>query len=149
MTNSLISWDPFRELDEVHDQMSRLFSRSLSGGVGLANLPATDIYEEDGKLYVETALPSFKENEVDVQIDGDRLEIKAEHNSANEEKERNYLRRESQTASFYRQFTLPKDVEMDSADARFEGGMLRVGFKRRELPQPKKLALGTGNKSVK
>ena len=144
MTNSLITWDPFRELDEVHDQMSRLFNRSLAGGVGLASLPATDIYEQDGKLYVETALPNFKENEVEVQIDGDRIEIKAEHNSADENKDRNYLRRESQSSSFYRQFTLPKDVEMDSADAHFVDGMLKVGFNRRQLPQPKKLSLGTG-----
>ena len=148
MANSLINWDPFREIDEMHDQMSRLFSRSLSGGAGLVNLPATDIYEEDGKLSFETALPQFKEDEVDVQLDGDRLEIKAEHKAENERKERNYLRRESQTASSYRQFVLPKDVDAETADAKFEDGVLRVTFDRKELPQPKKLSLGSG-KSVK
>lgn len=143
MANSLINWDPFRELDEMHDQMTRLFNRSLSG-TGVASLPATDIYEEDGKLSFETALPQFKKDEVDVQIDGDRLEIKAEHKAENERKERNYLRRESQTASYYRQFALPKDINVDSADAKYEDGVLRVTFDRKELPQPKKLSLGSG-----
>lgn len=150
MANSLINWDPFRELDDMQDRMNRLFSRSLSGGTAQwASLPSTDIYEEGGKLVVETALPHFKEDEVDVQIDGDRLEIKAEHKAEDEKKDRNYLRRESQSTSFYRQFVLPKDVETDNADARFENGVLKVSFDRKELPQPKKLALSSGKKTEK
>jgi HSP20 family protein len=149
MANSLITWDPFRELDEMQDQMNRLFSRSFAGVAGQAGLPATDIYEEDGKLTLETALPQFKEDEVDVQLDGDRLEIKAEHKAENERKERNYLRRESQMATYYRQFALPKDVNVESADAKFDNGVLKVTFDRKELPQPKKLALGSGKKSAK
>jgi HSP20 family protein len=146
MNNSLIHWDPFRELDEMHDSMNRLLSRSLSGANALAGLvPATDIYEQDGKLVIETALPSFKDNEVDVQINGDRLEIKAEHNAENDRKDRNYLRRESSTASYYRQFALPKDVDAESGDAHFENGVLTIIFDRKELPQPKKLSLGAGS----
>jgi molecular chaperone DnaK len=34
MANSLITWDPFRELDEMQDQMNRLFSRSFAGVMG-------------------------------------------------------------------------------------------------------------------
>ena len=140
--NSLITWDPFRELDDMTERMNRLFSRSLAGtGTGLATMPATDIYEEDGKLVIETALPNFNDDEVDVQINQDRLEIKAEHKSENEKKERNYLRRESSQASYYRQFMLPQDVNTDSANAKFENGVLCVTFDRKELPQPKSLQL--------
>ncbi len=149
MANSLTTWDPFRELDDMQDRMNRLFSRSLTGGTQWASLPSTDIYEEDGKLVVEAALPHFKEDEADAQIDGDRLEIKAEHSSEDEKKGRNYLRRESQSTSYYRQFVLPKDVAAGSANAHFEDGVLKVTFDRKELPKPKKLALGSGRKSQK
>ncbi len=149
MANSLTNWDPFHELDDMQDRMNRLFSRSLTGGAQWASLPSTDIYEEDGKLIVEAALPHFKEKEVDVQIDGDRLEIKAEHTTADEHKGRNYLRRESGSTSFYRQFVLPHDVDTDTANAHFEDGVLKVTLDRKELPQPKKLALGSGKKSDK
>jgi len=148
MANSLINWDPFRELDDMQDRMNRLFSRSLTGGAQWASLPSTDIYEEGGKLIVEAALPHFKEDDVDVQIDGDRLEIKAEHQSEEEHKDRNYLRRESQSTSFYRQFVLPSDVNVDAADAHFQDGILKVTFDRKELPQPKKLALTSGKKQL-
>jgi HSP20 family protein len=142
--NDLIRWDPFRELDDMQDRMSRLFNRSLSGQVTAGSF-ATDIYEEDGKLVVETALPSFKEEEVEVNITSDRLEIKAEHNEEKADNQRNYLRRESSVASHYRQFTLPKDVDIDSGQASFADGVLKVSFKKAELPQPKRLQL-TGRK---
>jgi HSP20 family protein len=145
--NSLIQWDPFRELDEMHERMNRLFNRSLTGllpQAGSVSLPATDIYEEDGKLVVETALPNFKDEEVDVSLNQDRLEIKAEHKEEKEDKKRNYLRRESSSSSYYRQFALPSDIEADSGEASFENGVLKVTFKKKELPQPKRLQLKSG-----
>jgi HSP20 family protein len=147
MNNSLINWDPFRELDDMTERMNRLVSRSLSGtSSGLPGLPTTDIYEEDGKLTIETALPHFQDEEVDVQINQDRLEIKAEHKAKHEHKDRSYLRRESSQTSYYRQFLLPSDVDVDSAEAKFEDGMLKVSFERKELPRPKKLALTGGSR---
>lgn len=141
MTNSLMNWDPFRELDDMQERMNQLFSRGLTGAGQWFALPSTDIYEEDGKLVVETALPQFAPEEVDAQINGDRLEIKAEHNTNQEGKDRNYLRRESSQASYYRSFVLPKDVEVESGEAHYENGVLKVMFDHKELPKPKKLQL--------
>lgn len=142
MTNSLMNWDPFRELDDMQERMNRLATRGLTSAGQWLAVPATDIYEEDNRLVVETALPQFKESEVDVQINGDRLEIKAEHSQ--ESSGRNYLRRESSQASYYRSFVLPKDVDAESGQASFSGGVLRIEFDRQELPQPKKLKLTAG-----
>lgn len=151
MANELMNWDPFREFDDMADRMNRLMGRSLVGALpsSWTSLPTTDIYEEDGKLHIETALPTFKQDEVDVQINQERLEIKAEHKAESEKKDRNYLRRESQQSSYYRQFALPQDVDADSAKASFDDGILKVVFDRKELPQPKKLTLGSGKKSEK
>lgn len=145
MNNSLTNWDPFRELDEMQQRMSRLFGQALQGSQWLT--PATDVYEENGKLVMETALPNFREDEVDVQVDRNRLEIKAEHHEDREHKGRNYLRRESSQASYYRQFALPEDVEADSAQAKFDRGLLTITFDRKELSQPKRLQLGSGKES--
>jgi len=149
MANSLITWDPFRELDEMTDRMNRLMGRSLEGTSQWLAAPATDIYEEDGKLVIETALPNFKDDEVEVQVDNGRLEIRAEHKEDHEKKGRRYLRRESAQTTYYRQFALPQDVEADTADARFENGVLCITFDRKELPQPKRLQLKSGKKEEK
>ncbi len=149
MTNSLINWDPFRELDDMTERMNRLLGRSIQGGGQWLSTPATDIYEEDSKLVVETALPNFKDDEVQVQIDQNRLEIQAEHKEESERKDRRYLRRESSQTAYYRQFALPRDVEADSANARFENGVLTIVFDRKELPQPKRLQLSSGKADTK
>lgn len=141
MTNTLMNWDPFRELDDMQERLNQLLTRGLTGPGQILGLPSTDIYEEDGHLVVETALPQFKETEVEAQISGDRLEIKAEHTSESTDKERNYLRRESSQASYYRSFVLPKDVDTDSGAAHFTNGVLKVTFNHKNLPQPKKLLL--------
>lgn len=140
MTNSLMNWDPFRELDDMQERMNRLATRGLTGAGQWLAVPATDIYEEEGRLVVETALPQFKDSEVDVQISGDKLEIKAEHQEESP-KNRNYLRRETSHASYYRSFVLPKDINLESAQADFSEGVLKVAFDRRELPEPRKLTL--------
>jgi HSP20 family protein len=143
MNNSLTNWDPFREeLDDMQQRMSRLFGQALRGSHWLT--PTTDVYEENGKLVMETALPNFRDDEVQVEVNQNRLEIKAERRQEEERKGRNYLRRESSQASYYRQFALPEDVEADSAEAKFEHGVLTISFDRKELPQPKRLKLKSG-----
>lgn len=146
MTNSLTNWDPFRELDDMQDRMNQLLTRGLTGAGQWLAVPATDIYEEDGRLVVETALPQFTADEVDAQMNGDRLEIKAEHHTDTKRKDRSYLRRETSQASYYRSFVLPKDVDADSGAAHFENGVLKVTFDHKELPKPKKLTLSGGEK---
>lgn len=145
MANSLMNWDPFRELDDMQERMNQLVTRGLTGSSQWLTLPSTDIYEEGGRLVVETALPQFSEDEVDVQLNGDRLEIKAEHSTNNDNSTRNYLRRESSQASYYRSFVLPKDVAVESGSAHFENGVLKVTFDQQALPKPKKLALTTSS----
>jgi HSP20 family protein len=137
-----MNWDPFRELDDMQQRMSQLFGQVAGSGQWLT--PATDVYEQGGKLVMETALPNFRDKDVQVEVNAGRLEIKAEHRDEQEHKDRNYLRRESSRASYYRQFALPEDVEADSAEARFDHGVLTITFDRKELPQPKRLQLQSG-----
>lgn len=141
--------DPFKELDQMHERLTRLFDETLNLGGQQYAIATTDIYEEDGKLIVESNLPGFKPEEVDVNITENRLEIKAQQSEEKETRERNYIRRESVSGSFYRQVALPGDVEIDSAKAEFEDGTLKVVFPKKELPQPKKLEIAAKSSESK
>lgn len=148
--NELMSWDPFRELDSMHDRINRFFDASLRPFQAMtSDIGATDIYEQDGKLGIEVALPRFTKDEVDINLTGGRLEIKAEHNEENKDDNRNYIRRESTSAQFYRAITLPKGVDIDGAKADFTEGVLRITMPMKELPQPKKLEIGAGEGKTK
>ena len=147
---ALVRWDPFSELDSLHDQVNALFNDTFgniarTGGV---LTPATDIYSNDKELTIEAHLPNFKEEEISVEQHEGDLEIKAEHKEKEESKDRKYIVRES-VSNYYRRFTLPKNSDKDNVKARYEDGVLRVTVPYKELPKPKRIAIASKSKSKK
>lgn len=144
---AIIRWDPFAELDSLHNQLNNMFNDTISNQQ-LA--PITDIYSEDDKqIKVEVHLPNFTENEVDVSVHDHALEIKAQHQEKEEDKKkRQYLVRES-SSSFYRHIALPKQADEDAVKAKFTSGVLTVTVPLKELQKPKKVAISGSDKKVK
>lgn len=139
---AIIRWDPFAELNALHDQLNSLFSDRLAGQHPLHLAPITDVYrEDDTHLMVEVHLPNFTEKEVDISVADGALEIRAEHHEEEKAgKKRDYLVRES-SSSFYRRIPLPKQANQDDIKADFEHGVLKVTVPFKELPQPKRVAI--------
>jgi len=140
---ALIRWDPFADLRTLHTQVDDMFNqmfstRSLEAGA------TTDVYTEDNKLVVEAHLPNFSEKEVNVDIHQGVLEIRAEHQEKQEDKDkRKYLVRES-SSQFYRRVALPERADADNIKANFKNGLLQVTVPFKELPAPKRIAIEAG-----
>lgn len=142
---ALIRWDPFNELNSLHDQMNTLFNQAF-GSSAQQLLPVTDVYSEDNKqMVVEVHLPNFDEKEVNVDVQDGALVIAAQHEEKEEDKKKQYLVRESST-SFYRRVALPKQANQDAIKAHFAKGVLKVTVPFKELPHPKKVAIESGDK---
>jgi HSP20 family protein len=140
---ALMRWDPFAELNTLHDQLNSLFNEGFSSRSGATQLaPVTDVYNEgDKQMTVEVHLPNFNDNEVHVSVHDHALEITAEHQEKTEDKQkRQYLVRES-SSSFYRRIALPKQADEDGVKAQFDKGVLKVTVPYKELPQPKRVAI--------
>lgn len=145
---AIIKWDPFRELDSLHEQVNSLFDESFSDiGPWDKVSPITDIYKDDKELTIETHLPNFKEDEITVDEHQGALEIKAEHKESDEEKKngKKYLVRQS-VSQYYRRFALPGNADADSIKAHFEKGVLKVTVPFKALPKPKHIAIQAKNK---
>jgi HSP20 family protein len=93
---ALMRWDPFAELDALHNQLNSLFNDTFSQTQGLQVAPVTDVYKEgDNQMVVEVHLPNFAEDEVGIDVHNHALEIKAQHHEKEEDKnKKNYLVRE-------------------------------------------------------
>ena len=75
MATSLARFDPFADLAAIRDQLFAEMSSSRARHAA----PVTDIYtEDDSKLTVEAHLPGFAEQDVDVDLDGGALVIRAQ-----------------------------------------------------------------------
>lgn len=136
----IIPYPPFRQLARVEDQFEKLFDKSFSGNLWL-DLPGVDMYEENGQLIVETNLPDYAEEDIQVTATGQTLEIKAEHKSETEKKHRKYITKQRSDRSYLRVIGLPEGAKADEAEASFEGGILKISMPTTKLPEPKKIAI--------
>lgn len=143
MSSSLMRYDPFEELAALQ---RRFLNDDMIMPDVSANMPATDVYEKDGKLYVEASLPNFDKDDIDISIEKDNnLVIRAERHEKDEEKGKRYLVRES-ASSFYRAITLPERADKDAISADMVNGKLVVVIPMAEKKSDsRKIAIGSGH----
>lgn len=149
---NLIRWnDPFSGLTSMHSQLDDMFNNFFTSMPASQNIPAMDVYTEGGKeLIAEVQAPGFTKDDIEVNVHNGVLEIKGEKHIKEEDgpKKRRYMVRESH-ASFYRSIVLPKGADADSVQADFKDGLLEVTVPFKELPAPKRVAIGDGNSKKK
>ena len=100
-----------------------------------AFLPRVDVSETDAEVKVSAELPGMDEQDIAVELQGDVLTLRGEKKSAQEEKGKNWFRREQSCGSFHRSIELPAGVEAGKAKAQFKKGVLTfTAPKRAEEP---------------
>lgn len=131
----IANYNPFRELDE----MSRRFWSSTE-----MTAFRTDITEKDGNYILEAELPGFKKEDISIDLDKDCLTITASHSdeSDEEDKERNYVRRERFYGSYSRSFNV-SGIDTDQITAAYNDGILSVSMPKKnpEIPAARRLEI--------
>ena len=86
-----------------------------------------DIRENDNDYVVEAELPGVKKDEINVELRDDRLTIAVQKEDHNEEedKDKNYIRRERRYSSMSRSFYV-NDIRPEDVKAKFENGVLTL-----------------------
>ena len=129
------AYNPFRELEDM--------SRSFFGGSDISNF-RTDISEKDGIYTLEAELPGFSKEDISIDIDKDSLTISAERKSESDEedKERNYVRRERFYGSYTRSFNV-KGIDTDAITASYNDGVLSLVLPKKtpEVPASRRLEI--------
>jgi len=131
MANELTEWHPFSELAAWRNRIDQAF-REMTNGGSADWTPAVDLVREEDRLVLRANVPGIKPEDVEVEVEGDRLTISGEHKEESERKERNYLRRERSYGSFYRSMGLPRGVKAEDIEASSRNGVLEV-----VIPLPK------------
>ncbi len=91
-----------------------------------ANLPAVNVVENEDNFEIDLAAPGFKKEEIHVNVTNGVLSIDGSTEKEEEERKKNYTRREFSSKSFSRTFTLPKDVIEEDVKAKFKDGVLSL-----------------------
>lgn len=99
------------------------FKRSL--------VPAVNVRDTDNTYEIELAAPGMKKSDFKVNVENGLLTISAETESEQEEKTKNYTRREFRSESFSRAFTLPENANEEKIGAKYEDGVLKLSLAKK------------------
>ncbi len=137
----LVRTNPLADLERMEKDIDKLWQNGWgmlpSSFSSFVDQTTMDLYEEDGKLVAEVALPNFSKQEISVNVNGDVLEVSAKHQQKEEEKnKRRYYFRES-NSSYLRRVTLPEEANSDKIDAKFDNGVLKVSMPLSSTPKIK------------
>jgi HSP20 family protein len=149
----IVTWDPYREFRSLTNRLNRVFGttptrREEEESLGTW-MPPVDIAEDKDKIILTAELPGFKENDIEIQMEGNVLTLRGERKFEEEKQGRNYHRVERSYGQFVRSFTLPNNVDRDKIKANFHEGILEVELPKREDAKPRQIKVTTGNGPTK
>lgn len=124
-----VVYDPWRDFLDVGNIFpTDFFRRSQS------NLPAVNISEDEKNFCVDIVAPGFKKDDFKVNVEDDMLTISADVKSekTEEDKKKQYTRREYSHSSFTRSFKLPDNATDDNISADFNDGILKLTIPKSE-----------------
>lgn len=143
--NTLVRWNPMREMVSFQDEVNRLFGDVLGRRFAAEETsslwqPPVDIEEQPDKYAVHVELPGMKLEDIKITLEDNRLVIRGEKTRTEEKKGATYHRVERLFGSFERAFTLTHAVKSDKIDAIYKDGVLEITVpkaeeaKAREIP---------------
>ena len=101
----------------------------------------TDVYEKDGKIYVEMEAPGYTKDDIDISIDKGELSITFEKEDKEDENKK-YLHRERKSYSRVTRTFYLGDVSEDDIDASFKNGVLVISApKKKEIETKKSISI--------
>jgi len=130
------TYNPFRELEEFEQNF---FNTPFSSFFGLQDLAEfkTDVTDEGDHYLLEADLPGFDKKDIQLDINGDTLTVRAERHSKLEEKDKKdkLVRIERSYGSYSRQFNI-SGVEAEQIKARYDNGVLMLTLPKKQTTLP-------------
>jgi HSP20 family protein len=101
-----------------------------------------DVSESNGNYVVKADLPGVPKESISVDVDGNRVTIRAEVKRESEQKDgERVLRSERYYGTFARSFALAEEIDDEKASAKCENGVLELTLPKKSAPAAKRLQI--------
>ena len=101
-----------------------------------------DVLEKDGSYEALVEIPGVTKEDIEVNIEGTRVTVKAEAKTQEPEKDGSRLiYAERRSTRYARTFELPQEVDDQRAGATYENGVLKLTLPKKDAVQPKRLQI--------
>jgi len=120
---------PLTALREQIDSIFEDFDKGIFAREG-DFVVRSNVSETDKEICITAELPGITEEDIDIAVTGNRISIKGEKKSEEEEKGeeegRKFHKVERHSGSFQRMMTLPFEIDPDKVEAQVKDGVLTV-----------------------
>jgi len=134
--------DLWSEMDQLFDRFRSNFddlfwgpSTSIMSPFNETRTPTMDIADLGNRYEMCLEMPGISKDNIDIQVTPNGIEIEAKQETSEEEKQKNWLRRERSSTSYYRHLELPEEVKTDNVEAEMKDGVLTIKLPKVE-PKP-------------
>ena len=126
--------DPFAQLQALTERFFELARSAFERWPGLvprdgASWPLSEVEDQDEAYVVRLELPGVKRDDVEVELSGRRLTVRAERKQT--ERKGLVRRGTRRTGSFFFETLLPAELHADDIEATLDAGVLTL-----RLPKP-------------
>jgi HSP20 family protein len=136
------TWDPFRQLSSLREQIDRLFDQPLNAPQHFwlgGGWPTVDLYEDRDKLIARVEVPGVKKEHIDISLHDGVLSVSGERKADENYENAQTHRSERFVGRFQRSLTLPVAVQVDKTTASYKDGVLTITLPRAEEAKPKQI----------
>ena len=137
MMRELMHWDPFRAEQLDYGQDAGRYA------------PTFEVKENQDSYVFKADLPGVKQDDLDISLVSNRLTISGKREAEQRDEGETWYAYEREYGSFTRAFTLPEGVDPDHVRADLKDGVLTLLIPKKPEVQPKKIAVGVGEKKLK
>ena len=144
-TSSITPWrSSWEEMDKAFENFRKDLEKSFASFPSISiprfpKMPETgcDVIDEGKQLRVKMDMPGIQKNEIKLNVTDKAIEVSGEHKE--EEKKKNYLRKERHNVSYYQTIPLSEKIVPGKVKAKLSDGVLDVTLpKSKPTPLPKK-----------
>ena len=104
-------------------------------------MPYMDIEDRGKDFLVTVETPGFKKDEIDINVCGDSLEVSCSKETVDDEKTKEFVRKERMSESFYRTVTLPDEIKYEDISADLKDGVLEIVLPKKSPKEKKKVKI--------
>jgi len=137
-----LRWFPLEDMANLRDRINSIFEEHVrehlrpAAGEAREWAPRVDIYETEASLVFESELPGLSRDDIEIELDGDRLTIKGARKLP---EGRECMRVERLYGPFRRSFAIGVPIEQGGVTAAYRDGVLTVTLPKAKQAQARQV----------
>jgi HSP20 family protein len=140
-----------RALQRIRDEINNILEKEKFGelidlpmqklgtiiDLGDYSYPDVDIIDRGELLIITFDMPGLKKEDISLNVEESKIEVKADKSEKAIEKKENYYRAERIYKGFYRKIQLPEKIVPEKAEAFYIDGVLEIKAPKIEIKKSK------------